>query len=312
MRAKAPPARVEVRARPWRRWAAVSSIIYTIALAGQAGRRRDILAYQDDIARPRGERMRLMQGILGLIILAAVIAGVGACGSGKKAGDAGGERGTATRLVIMATATARTGTTATPTAVPSPVASGTPGAVELPGPDGWRAFAALVSQAAARKDVDFFMRRAVLDRHECTAEDVDAGLLPCRQAGEVLEGIYTGAWRSEWSLVSLDYLRQTLERFFDSSVAGEGDKFGGGRPLLYALGEGAAAGDPPVFLAFVTAIVRADRAPERVLHVLHFVFVDDRWRLRADMFTGGPMLDELLTEDCLAVGLCARWQRWEG
>jgi len=246
----------------------------------------------------RGERMRLSLGLLALAALAAVTAGGAACGSGKKAGL---EPATPTRLAITATSTPSAAgvATGTPTGVPSPtasatpVASTTPGAAELPGADGWRAFAALVSDAVAGKDADFFVQRALLDRHECTAGDVEAGLLPCTQAGEVLEGVYVGAWRSEWSLVPLDYLRETLARFLSSSMPGESDKFGDGAPLLYAIGEGAATGGPPVFLAFVTDIVQADGAPERVLDVLQFVFVDDRWRLRALMFGEGPALEEL-------------------
>jgi len=234
-----------------------------------------------------------MQGALRLWPLALALGMallLAACGEGDK-GPA----------VASPTTKAPTLTTITPTQQ-----------LEAHGIEGFKVFGSQIEVALSEGDVGFFLDRALLSRHQCSATDVQFGILPCRQAGQTLEGIWVGPWRSQWTLASLADYKQFLVRFFDSVLRDATDDFGSGEAALYAIGQ-TRSREAQVFFGMVTAISDTANGIERIVHAMEFVFEDGRWRFVADVQTGGALAAELLSgARCLAAdGYCASWERWE-
>lgn len=202
--------------------------------------------------------------------------------------------------------------TATPTSTGSPAPtsspSPTPGA-GLSGIEGFRRFAAEVQTALNRRDVDFFIDRALLTRHECTAADVSARVLPCERTGQVIEGIIVGRWRSEGTLADLADYRDLLVGYLGAIRPDTSDSFGTGNALVYAVGEGRPQDGTPTFLAITTAIVNRGQDTARTVHVFGFVFADGRWQLQSDL-QADVLYEQLLSEQCTAEGPCVTWERW--
>ena len=173
--------------------------------------------------------------------------------------------------------------------------------------EGFRAFAPQVESALQAGDVDFFMDIAEVSTAVCLVQ----GPLPapiCEQlpTGTSIEGVWTGLWRSEGILATVDEFRASLEEYLASL----------GEPTLYAIAAldryvGGIIGGPAVF-----AVVTSAEDLPAFARVFEFVKVSDEWRLHSMISIprtgsgGTAFADEWISGDCSEC--YDRWERWEG
>ena len=203
--------------------------------------------------------------------------------------------------------------TATATPTPEPTATSTPTAVpETPTPppesgglDGFRAFAHQIEQAIANRNAQFFIDRARISEYTCPGEP---GLVDPRCSGRpigtVIEGVYSGPWRSEAHLMALDSLREDLAGYLDSLSV----------PTLHAIGD--RSGHVSDFFglenAFYAVVASSDDLPNTT-RVLTFEFSAEEggWRMAMVVHpTAAVLAEDWLSGEC---GECYDyWERWEG
>jgi hypothetical protein len=191
-------------------------------------------------------------------------------------------------------------------------------AAESGGFDGFRAFATRIEVAVEEADTSFFAAAAGLTAYTCMGGDADYYAPACQgqAAGVTVQAFPLSSFPGEGSLITVAQYEGALQDWFDRAQPDLSDEYGVGRPALYAL-----AYQPPsefyeeAHVAIVTAIVApmGVAVGERQIHLLHWQFLDGRWRLTADK---EPRGGEALIADWLG-GICGdclydRWERREG
>jgi len=203
---------------------------------------------------------------------------------------------------------------ATPTVVPTPTSavtvpasSPTPEVHDL---EGFKQFAAKIVEAVASRSGQLFAERARESSTKCAGTEE---LGPCagKPAGTELEGVWWGLWRTDAvELHTLETIASDFESFVADAEAGEGDGFGAGNAVLYALAHDRPGvfGEGEAFYAIVTGIFEGDEGLERGIAAYQFSFDGERWRLYS-VIEAGPLYEEWLSGEC---GDCYdQWERWE-
>jgi hypothetical protein len=190
-------------------------------------------------------------------------------------------------------------------------------AAESGGFDGFRAFATRINEAVQAGDASFFAASAMPTMYTCRGGDADYFAPACQgqAAGATVQAFPLSFVPGEGAFVTLNYYEDALADWLARSRPDLSDQYGDGRPALYAL-----VHQPPsefyeeAYIAIVTAIVvdpMGVAIGQRQIRLLHWQFLDGRWRLTADKQSADPPLIADWLGGISGDFLYGRWERWE-
>ncbi len=175
--------------------------------------------------------------------------------------------------------------------------------------EGFRAFAARIAAAVEAEDALFFSERGVEDEVACAGDEV-LGFCEGQPAGAVFRGIPGGVVQSDaFALFSPEEYESMLAEWFGLAQSALDDEYGSGTVTVYAIAyHPANAFEDEAYQAILTGIFSDGAEPEREARILSFRFIDETWRLTAELYatrelTAGPYS----TGDCCP----DLWERWE-
>jgi hypothetical protein len=133
-------------------------------------------------------------------------------------------------------------------------------------------------QEMSRGAIDPIIARLRAEAYTCKASDLEPGLgqPDCKTAGEVIDAVQVGNWRSEGGLRRVETVVAQIQALQKEIEAAKSDRWGEGIPSVYAF-------DPVEHKAAVTMITKClpqFQCPDgtmRVAIVLTFEFEGGRW-----------------------------------
>jgi hypothetical protein len=221
---------------------------------------------------------------------------------------------------ITATATApvtetATGSPETPppaTATPSPVTATTTPTPEAGNREGFIAMLRTFDQEMSRGAIDPIIARLRTEEYTCKTSDIEPGLgqPECKTAGEVIQSVLVGNWRSEGGLRKVETVVAQIQALQGEIDAGKSDRWGDGFPTVYAFD----AVEHKAAVTMVTKCLPQFQCPDgsmRVALVLTFEFGDGRWGV-TNLLNAYVLAEEFLEPSAEAKQIqMPNWERFE-
>lgn len=205
----------------------------------------------------------------------------------------------------------------TETATGSPQApSPAPGTItptpEAGNRDGFIAMLRMFDREMARGAIDPIIARLRTEEYTCKAMDIEPGLgqPECKTAGEVIQSVLVGNWRSEGGLRKVETVVAQIQALQKEIDTAKSDPWGNGFPTVYAF-------DAVEHKAAVTMITKC--LPQfqcldgtmRVALVLTFEFEDGHWGVTR-LLNAYVLAEEFLEPSAEAKQIqMPNWERFE-
>ncbi len=220
--------------------------------------------------------------------------------------------------------------TATPTAPVSETATGAPEtpspAPETPSPapgtltptpeagnrDGFIAMLRTFDQEMSRGAIDPIIARLRTEEYTCKASDIEPGLgqPECKTAGEVIQAVLVGNWRSEGGLRKVETVVAQIQALQKEIDTAKPDKWGDGFPTVYAID----AVEHKAAVTMITKCLPQFQCPDgtmRVALVLTFEFEGGRWGV-TKLLNAYVLAEEFLEPSAEAKQIqMPNWERFE-
>lgn len=251
---------------------------------------------------------RFVAGVsLGALVAFATLSAV-ACGDDD---DEGASTATPTAPV---TETA-TGSPETPSPVPA-TPSTVPGTItptpEAENRDGFVAMLRTFDAEMSRGAIDPIIARLHAEEYTCKASDIEPGLgqPECKTAGEVIQSVLVGNWRSEGGLRKVETVVAQIQALQKEIDTAKSDKWGDGFPTVYAFD----AVEHKAAVTMITKCLPQFQCPDgtmRVALVLTFEFEGGRWGV-TNLLSAYVLAEEFLEPSAEAKQIqMPNWERFE-
>jgi hypothetical protein len=213
--------------------------------------------------------------------------------------------------------------TATPTAPVTETATGAPETPsQAPGTitptpeagnrEGFVAMLRTFDQEMSHGAIDPIIARLRAEEYTCKASDIEPGLgqPECKTAGEVIQSVVVGDWRSEGGLRKVETVVAQIQSLQQEIDTAKSDKWGDGFPTVYAFD----AVEHKAAVTMITKCLPQFQCPGgtmRVALVLTFEFEGGRWGV-TELLNAYVLAEEFLEPSAEAKQVqMPNWERFE-
>lgn len=251
---------------------------------------------------------RLVAGVSIGVLLASAMVFAAACGDDDDEGA-----NTATPMApVTETATGAPETSSPAPGTPSPAPGTLTPTPEAGNRDGFIAMLRTFDKEISRGAIDPIIARLRTEEYTCKASDIEPGLgqPECKTAGEVIQAVLVGNWRSEGGLRKVETVVAQIQALQKEVDTAKSDTWGAGAPMVYAFD----AVEHKAAVTMITKCLPQFQCPDgtmRVALVLTFEFEGGRWGV-TKLLNAYVLAEEFLEPSAEAKQIqMPNWERFE-